>query len=203
MQPRDHWQKVYSGRAPTEVSWYRKHDPVSMKMIRKAAVPADAAIIDVGAGASTLVDDLLAAGYGNITLLDLSAAALAAAKSRLGPLSADLRWIEADVLGTALAKGAYDLWHDRAVFHFLASPDDRRAYVRQLLGALKPGGHLVMATFAEDGPSSCSGLETMRYSAQELHAELGSRFTLVAHEKDRHTTPSGVAQPFVYCLFRI
>jgi SAM-dependent methyltransferase len=174
-----------------------------MRMIRKAGVPASAAIIDVGAGASTLVDDLLAAGYGNVTLLDISAAALSAARMRLGQRSPDVRWIEADVLATALAQGGYDLWHDRAVFHFLASPDDRRAYVRQVLGALKTGGHLVMATFAEDGPSNCSGLETMRYSAHALHAEIGTRFTLVAHEKEPHTTPSGVVQPFVYCLFRI
>jgi SAM-dependent methyltransferase len=203
MQPRDHWQKVYTTKAPTELSWYQEHDALSVKFIREAGLAGGGAIIDVGGGSATLVDDLIAGGFNNLTILDLSGAALAAARMRLGPRSAAVRWIEADLLEASLAQGAYDLWHDRAVFHFLVSPEARGAYVRQVLRAVKPGGHLVVATFAEDGPLKCSGLETMRYSARGLHEEFGTRFTLVTHEKHTHVTPSGAAQSFVYCLFRL
>jgi ubiquinone/menaquinone biosynthesis C-methylase UbiE len=201
MQAKEHWQKVYTSKAPTEVSWFQEHAALSMKFIREAGVPAGAPIIDVGGGASRLAEDLLTDGYGNVTVLDISGAALAAARMRLGPRAADVRWIEADVLAAPLAEHGYDLWHDRAVFHFLTTPDQRRSYVRQALRAVKPGGYLIMATFAEDGPVKCSGLDTMRYAADELHAELGEGFTLLAHEKESHTTPSGSVQHFSYCLF--
>jgi ubiquinone/menaquinone biosynthesis C-methylase UbiE len=202
MQPREHWQKVYTTKAPTEVSWFQEHATLSMQLIRQAGVPPEAAIIDVGGGASRLVEDLIGDGRRNITVLDFSGAALAAARMLLGPDASDVKWIEADVLEAPLAEHAYDVWHDRAVFHFLVSPADRRKYVGQALRAVKPGGFLVMATFAEDGPLKCSGLETMRYTPDELKSELGDPFTLLAHERESHSTPSGNVQRFVYCLFR-
>jgi uncharacterized protein YndB with AHSA1/START domain/ubiquinone/menaquinone biosynthesis C-methylase UbiE len=200
--PKDHWENVYATKAPAEVSWFQEHASLSMKLIREAGVPRDAAIIDAGGGASRLADDLLDGGFANITVLDISGVALSAARARLGERATDVRWIESDLLGAPLAEHAYDLWHDRAVFHFMTSPDDRRAYVRQALRAIRPGGFLVAATFAEDGPTKCSGLSTARYSADELRAELGPEFTLLADEKESHTTPSGNVQRFVYCLFR-
>jgi SAM-dependent methyltransferase len=201
MKAKEHWESVYATKAPADASWFQEHANLSMELIRRAAVPRDAAIVDVGGGASKLVDDLLDDGYRNVTVLDLSGAALAAAKLRLGPRSADARWIEGDVLEAPFAEHSLDLWHDRAVFHFLTTPEQRRAYAGQALRAVRPGGRLVIATFAEDGPSKCSGLPTMRYSAAGLHAELGRPFTLLAHKNESHTTPSGSVQRFVYCLF--
>lgn len=202
MESKQHWEHVYATRAANEVSWFQEHAALSLKLIRDAGVPASASIIDVGGGASTLVDDLLAAGYGNVSVLDLSAAALAAARSRLGSRAAAVRWIEANVLEFDFPKHAYDVWHDRAVFHFLTGEEDRHAYVRAVLRAVKPGGLVIVATFAEDGPTQCSGLPVMRYSADELHAEFGEPFQLLGHERESHHTPSGKEQKFVYCFCR-
>ncbi len=171
-------------------------------LIRNTGMPLTARIIDVGGGASTLVDDLLDSGYSEITVLDLSATALAVARARLGPRAAAVRWLEADVLEADLPAYGYDVWHDRAVFHFLISPEDRRAYVRQVLRAVRPGGMVIVATFALDGPLQCSGLEVMRYDAESLHAEFGAPFTLLAHESEAHQTPAGKVQQFTYCLCR-
>ena len=161
-----------------------------------------AAIIDVGGGASTLVDDLLRDGYSNLTVLDLSAVALSAAKLRLGKSNTLVHWLEADVTHAALAVHSYDVWHDRAVFHFLTTPEERSAYVEQVLRSVKPGGHVIVATFAEDGPTQCSGLPVMRYRADQLHAEFGDPFVLLKHEKEEHHTPFGTIQKFVYCYCR-
>lgn len=201
-RPRDHWEQVYTTKAPAEMSWYQEHPVLSMELVRSARVHRDAAILDAGGGASTLVDDLVDAGFRNVTVLDISGAALAAARSRLGPGASGVRWIEADLLEAPLAENSFDLWHDRAVFHFLTLPEARRAYVRQMRRALRPGGHLIVATFAEDGPVKCSGLPAMRYSAAGLAAELGEGWTLLAEEKEDHATPSGNIQRFTYCLFR-
>jgi SAM-dependent methyltransferase len=138
-----------------------------------------------------------------VTVFDLSAAALAAARARLGPSAAAVRWIEGDILTASLPSLAFDVWHDRAVFHFLTSQEDRRAYVAQVLRAVKPGGHVIVATFAEDGPERCSGLPVMRYSAEALHAEFGPSFALMAQEREAHQTPAGAVQPFVYCYCRL
>jgi 2-polyprenyl-3-methyl-5-hydroxy-6-metoxy-1,4-benzoquinol methylase len=165
-------------------------------------VPRSAAIIDVGGGASTLVDDLLSDGRERITVLDLSAAALETAKARLGARGEKVQWVEANVLEADLPSNAFDVWHDRAVFHFLTSPQDRDAYVRKVLQAVKPGGLVIVATFAEDGPTKCSGLPVMRYTAGELHAEFGETFELLGHERETHHTPSGGEQKFVYCFCR-
>lgn len=202
MEPKAHWEHVYATKLPDSVSWFQQHADRSLRLIRQTGIPSSAAVIDVGGGASTLVDDLLDDGYSSITVLDLSAAALAAAKQRLGPRADRVTWIEADITAASLPVHAFDVWHDRAVFHFLTEPAQRAAYLRTLLGALKPGGHVVIATFAEDGPTRCSGLPVVRYSADQLHAELGPEFELLAQEREQHRTPSGSMQNFVYCCLR-
>jgi SAM-dependent methyltransferase len=202
MEPRRHWDRIWSSRPPETVSWFQAHAEQSLRLIRETGVPLSAPIIDVGGGASTLADDLLRIGCSALTVLDLSAAALAAARRRLGSHAGAIRWIEADITKVVLPVDAYDVWHDRAVFHFLTSPADRRAYVEAVLRAVKPGGHLIVATFAEDGPTRCSGLPVMRYRAEELHAQFGTPFTLLRHEKEEHRTPAGIIQKFVYCYCR-
>jgi ubiquinone/menaquinone biosynthesis C-methylase UbiE len=202
METKDHWEKVYATKAATEVSWFQPHAQLSLKLIHDAGVPASAAIIDVGGGASTLVDDLLAEGYEAVTVLDLSSSALAAAKTRLGGRASQVQWIEANALEAGLPAHAYDVWHDRAVFHFLTAEQDRRAYVQAVLRAVKPGGLVIVATFAQDGPTQCSGLPVMRYGAHELHAEFGEPFVLLGHERESHHTPAGNEQKFVYCFCR-
>ena len=165
-------------------------------------MPCSAAIIDVGGGASTLVDDLLANHYSAVTVLDLSAAALAEAQTRLGEVASRVQWLVGDITQIALPVHAFDVWHDRAVFHFLTRPEDRQAYVDTVLRAVKPGGHVIVATFAEDGPLECSGLPVMRYGPTELHAQFGAPFALVKHEREEHHTPFGTVQKFVYCYCR-
>lgn len=202
MQQKDHWEKVYSTKPTDGVSWYQEHADRSLDLIRGTGVRPDASIIDVGGGASTLVDDLLREGYASLTVLDLSGAALAAARTRLGQRASEVTWLEADITKVGLPAQAYDVWHDRAVFHFLTSEDDRKAYVETVLRAVKPGGHVIVATFAEDGPLQCSGLPVRRYSADELHAEFGQPFTLLRHQREEHHTPFGTVQKFVYCYCR-
>ena len=202
MRAKDHWEQVYVTTAVDEVSWFQAHANRSLRLIQATGVPFSASVIDVGGGASRLVDDLLQAGYSALTVLDISATALAAAKGRLGSRSSEVRWLEADVLELSLLPRSCDVWHDRAVFHFLTSPAERRAYVAAVLHAVKPGGNVIIATFAEDGPNECSGLSVMRYSAAQLHAEFGPGFTLVHHEREAHRTPAGKVQHFVYCCCR-
>src|SRR5574340_193505 len=202
MRAKDHWEKVYSTKATDAVSWFQPRADCSLGLISAAGVGRDASVIDVGGGASTLVDDLLANGFTNVTVLDLSAAALAAARERLGSRASGVRWIEADITSAELPANQFDVWHDRAVFHFLTAPEDRAAYVRAVFRSVKPGGHVIVATFAEDGPAQCSGLPVMRYRADELHAEFGESFSLLDHRKEAHHTPSGTVQQFVYCYCR-
>ena len=202
MQSKDHWEKVYTTKATDAVSWFQTHAGLSLDLIKATGVSCDAAIIDVGGGASTLVDDLLTNGYTDLTVLDLSASALAAARNRLGAKASNIRWIEADITKADLPANKFDVWHDRAVFHFLTTPEDRAAYVQAVFHSVKPGGHVIVATFAEDGPNQCSGLPVIRYRADELHAEFGESFSLLHHEKETHHTPSGTVQQFVYCYCR-
>lgn len=202
MQSREHWERVYRTKGPGRVSWFQEHARQSVELIRQTGAPTNAAIIDVGGGASTLVDDLLTEGYSNLTVLDLSAAALSAAQDRLGERAAGVSWLLGDVTRFDFPIHAYDVWHDRAVFHFLTTPQEREAYVRAVLRAVKPGGSVIVATFAEDGPEQCSGLPVMRYSADALHAEFGAPFTLLRHEREEHHTPFGTVQKFIYCLCR-
>lgn len=200
MNMSEHWDRVYHTKRTDEVSWFRPHLETSLALIAEAGVSADAPLIDVGGGASTLVDDLLAGGYRDVTILDVSAAALEAARARLGSRSSAVRWIAADVTRADLPAAHFQVWHDRAVFHFLTDPADRDRYVAQVRRSVAPGGHVVVATFGPDGPLRCSGLPTARYDAEALHAVFGADFAMVDHREERHHTPAGVDQQFVYCL---
>lgn len=202
MQSKEHWEHVYSTKATNAVSWYQEHADHSLRLIEQTGAPRTAALIDVGGGASTLVDDLIANNYEDITVLDISVAALDSAKARLGARANAVKWLTSDITKAELPASAFDIWHDRAVFHFLTAEADRLAYVQTVFRSVKPGGHVIVATFAEDGPLQCSGLPVMRYSASQLHAEFGDAFTLVAHEKEAHHTPFGTTQQFTYCYCR-
>lgn len=202
MQAKEHWEKVYASKPADSVSWFQLHADQSLRLIRETGVTPAAAIIDVGGGASTLVDDLLDSGYSSVSVLDLSGAALLAAQKRLGERANSVQWIEANITSAKLPRHTFDIWHDRAVFHFLTTPAERQAYVDGVMQAVKPGGHVIIATFAEDGPTQCSGLPVMRYSPGNLHAEFGNPFTLLRHEKEEHQTPFGSIQKFIYCYCR-
>ena len=198
-----HWDKIYREKAPEAVSWYRPHLETSLALIEKAAPERRLSIIDVGGGESTLVDDLLAHRYQNITVLDVSQTAIDVAKKRLGPAWEGVQWITADIVNGELPPKTYDVWHDRAVFHFLTAMDQRVAYVRQVARAVKPGGHVIVSTFGPEGPTKCGGLEVVRYDAMSLHAEFGVHFRLLDSIKELHTTPFGTTQQFLYCLCRV
>ena len=202
MDSKHHWQRVYTGKPVDAMSWHQATAARSVSIIRSVAPDLQTPIIDVGGGASVLADELLAAGYERLTVLDLAAAALDAARLRLGPLATRVRWLEDDVLSAELPAEGYGVWHDRAVFHFLTAPADRAAYVRQVRRSVRPGGFVLVATFADDGPERCSGLPVARYSARALHAEFGAEFDLIRSERDAHHTPDGAVQSFVYCLCR-
>ena len=197
-----HWNNVYATKPTDRVSWYQPHAEASLALIASAGLPPEAAIIDIGGGASTLVDDLLQAGYRNVSVLDIAAVALQKNRDRLGDAAARVHWIEGDITRMAFPDNAFDLWHDRAVFHFLTEAVDRQAYVRAASHAIKPGGHLIVATFAEDGPQQCSGLPVARYSAAALHAEFSQAFRLLETRYETHQTPFATAQRFVYCHWR-
>ncbi len=200
MDAQQHWEKVYHTKAPDQVSWFRPHLETSLALIERATqADLSASIIDVGGGASTLVDDLIARGYPNITSLDISQAALDAAQTRLGKAAESVRWLHANVLQTSLPARSFDVWHDRAVFHFLTTPQERLAYVSTVAAALKPGGHVIVSTFGPEGPLKCSGLDVVRYDAEALHAEFGTRFRLVESSQEWHVTPFGTRQQFLYC----
>jgi SAM-dependent methyltransferase len=195
-----HWEKVYGTQAPDQVSWFRPHLETSLAQIERSTQgDRSASIIDAGSGASTLIDDLIERGYRNITVLDISKTALDLAQERLGKaLSKSVRWLRADVTQAGLLPHSCDVWHDRAVFHFLTAPEDRAAYVRNVASAVKPGGHVIISTFGPDGPTQCSGLDTMRYDAEALREEFGPRFRLVESSKEFHDTPFGTRQQFLY-----
>lgn len=202
MERKAHWEAVYANKAPHTVSWYQPRAARSMELIGEAGVGTAARLLDVGGGASVLVENLLDAGYADVTVLDISGPALAVARSRLGERAGDVAWLEADITDVELPPAGLDLWHDRAVFHFLVDPGDRDAYVRTLQRALRPGGYAIIATFAEDGPEQCSGLKVQRYSPSQLREQLGEAFTLLVHEREEHVTPAGALQRFQYSLFR-
>lgn len=200
---KEHWEKVYQRLPPEAVSWYRAHLETSMELIERVAVGPSASIIDVGGGESTLVDDLLARGYEDVSVLDISETAIETSKQRLGPAASRVRWIAADVTSAAFECGAYDVWHDRAVFHFLATPEMRIAYVRNVARAVKTGGHVLVSTFGPQGPTKCSGLDVTRYDAEQLHGEFGAQFRPVESREEIHRTPTGGVQQFLYCLCRV
>lgn len=200
MDRENHWENVYTTKAVDAVSWFTPHLDSSLKMIDAAGLGPDAAIIDVGGGASTLVDDLLTLGYRYLTVLDISASALENSKQRLGE-TAYVNFIAADITNVSLPEHSFDLWHDRAVFHFLTSPEDRRRYIDNLKRSLKPNGHVIIATFAEDGPLKCSGLDVERYDIEKLANTLGSDFELADHLRETHKTPFDTTQSFLYARF--
>jgi SAM-dependent methyltransferase len=202
MRAREHWDSVYERRDPRQVSWYRPHLEQSLRFIEAAGLGASAAVLDVGGGASTLVDDLLDRGYQDVTVLDVSEKALATAQTRLGARATGVHWLVGDITEIALAPASCDFWHDRAVFHFLLERDDRRRYVEAIGKALKPGGHLLLATFGPEGPTKCSGLDVVRYGPAALMLELGDAFQEVESLTEIHATPSGAPQQFTYCYCR-
>lgn len=199
MDMQTHWERIYSQKAPDQVSWYRRHLETSLAFIEQAADARSASIIDVGAGECTLVDDLLARGYRNITVLDISQTAIKAKRRRLGKASGHIHWLVADITRVELEPAAYDVWHDRAVFHFLTAARDRTAYVRQVARAVRRGGHVIVSAFGPQGPTKCSGLGVVRYDAESLHGEFGPRFRLIGSSIELHQTPFGTTQQFVYC----
>ena len=203
MSEQEHWEAVHGQKPPDQASWYQPHLERSIQIIENARLPLNAAIIDVGGGASTLVDDLLARGYTHVTVLDLSATAIASARKRLGSRADLVTWIVADITRADLPEHHFDFWHDRAVFHFLNDPAARRRYVTAVQRALKPGGHIVVATFGPSGPERCSGLEVVRYSPDGLHAEFGHTFEKISDSTEVHVTPWGSEQEFVYCYCRM
>ena len=203
MSVKDHWEAVYARRAPDQVSWFRPHLERSLAFIERAGLTRDAAIIDVGGGPSTLVDDLLARGYTNVTVLDISATAIDTAKARLGERASQVRWVVGDVTELDLGTNSYDFWHDRAVFHFLRDQAVRRRYVAAVRRAVKPEGHVLVATFGPEGPERCSDLEIVRYDADTLHNEFGAEFRKVDSVIEVHRTPRRAEQQFVYCYCRL
>lgn len=196
-----HWESIYATRNAHEVSWYQIRPDTSLRLIAELGIGPGDAVIDIGGGASSLVDHLLELGFGDLTVLDISSAALAAVQARLGARAEAVRWLAGDI--TRLKpQGPFRLWHDRAVFHFLTEAADRQAYVTTLAAALPVGSHAIIATFAEDGPERCSNLPVRRYRPEQLAAELGAGFTLVESLRETHVTPAQGQQKFVYCCFR-
>jgi SAM-dependent methyltransferase len=196
-----HWDGVYGSKAEDAVSWFQETAETSLELLDRLALPAGTRLVDVGGGASRLVDELLVRGGCEVTVLDVAAAGLARAQSRLGPAAAEVTWVVADVTDWQ-PEQTYDVWHDRAVFHFLVDEDDRRHYVRTLRSALRVGGHVVVATFAVDGPEQCSGLPVVRYDAASLARALGPGWDQVASRRQVHRTPWGGEQPFTWLLLR-
>jgi len=198
-----HWEKVYQTKAPDAVSWYRPHLETSIALIERTGAGHSSAIIDVGGGESTLADDLLARGYQNITVLDISETAIDVCKNGMGTAAGRIHWLVADVTRTELDTHAYDVWHDRAVFHFLTEPEQRAAYVRNVGRSVKRDGHVIVSTFGPEGPKKCSGLDVVRYDADSLHDQFGARFRLVDSSKELHRTPFGTTQQFLYCYCKV
>ncbi len=200
MSKKQHWENVYQTKSSTNVSWYAPHLERSLELIARAADRPDARIIDIGGGASTLVDDLIERGYRAITVLDLSQQALSLARARLGPDASGVTWLAADVTSVQLPEASFDVWHDRAVFHFLTDREARRRYVDNVKRSVRPEGHVIVATFGPQGPERCSGLDVVRYEADALHGEFGTAFLKVDSMREIHTTPWGAEQEFVYCF---
>jgi len=201
MERKAHWETVYQTKSPLEVSWYQREPEISLALIERAGVGPEDAIIDVGGGASVLVDRLLARGFERLAVLDVSAKALTLARERLGERARKVEWFEADVTSFS-SPHRFRLWHDRAVFHFLTDPSDRQAYVNSLSNTLEPGGHLIIATFAIGGPTKCSGLDICQYDAARMSVELGSGFELLDEVAETHLTPAGKEQRFIFLHYR-
>ena len=198
-----HWDTVYGGKAPDQLSWFQLQPEPSLQLVQQRASSPKAQIIDVGGGTSLLVDALLSLGYKHLTVLDLSERALATVQQRLAVQAADVIWLAGDVRSIALPHQAYDIWHDRAVFHFLVDPADRQRYAEQVTHSLRPGGDLILATFAEDGPERCSGLLVLRHSTESLQQVFGQQMELQHQQRITHVSPSGVEQKFLYTVWKL
>jgi 2-polyprenyl-3-methyl-5-hydroxy-6-metoxy-1,4-benzoquinol methylase len=196
-----HWENVYRTKGERDVSWFQETPEISLDLIHATAATPEAAIIDIGGGASRLVGALLGEGFRAVTVLDVSAAALEASKVRLGPTGANVHWIVSDVT-TWTPQATYDVWHDRAAFHFLTDPKDRAAYAARVLQAVRPGGHVIIGTFAPDGPERCSGLPVVRHDGASLAQLLGPHFALLESRSHAHQTPMGATQRFQFSRFR-
>jgi SAM-dependent methyltransferase len=201
MDRQTHWQTVYTSKGESEVSWFQDSPHPSIDLIALTGAARDAAIVDIGGGASRLVDAMMDAGYTDLSILDLSEAALVAARARLGQRASKVRWIATDVTMWEPER-TYDVWHDRAALHFLAAPSDQAAYVKCLGRALRRGGHAIIGSFAPDGPEKCSGLPVIRHDAASLGTLLGERFTLIDSRRHDHVTPWGATQRFQFSTFR-
>jgi len=203
MNAQTHWERIYTEKAPDAVSWYRPHLEKSLSLIEQFAPGKSASIIDVAGGESTLVDDLLARGYENVTVLDISQAAIDVSRRRLGAASDRVSWLVADITRFELGTSEFDVWHDRAVFHFLTEESDRTAYVHQVARSVRRRGHVIVSTFGPEGPMKCSGLDVVRYDAESLHREFGVHFQLLESANELHQTPFGTIQQFLYCHCRL
>ena len=202
MNQKDHWQQVYSTKMTEKLGWYKPHLQTSLNWIKELGLAAEAPIIDVGGGSSTLVDDLLGAGHQSITVLDISDRALCTVRERLGEKAKLVTWINNDITSVVLPNHHYELWHDRAVFHFLTEADQQRKYLENLLEALRPCGHLIIGTCASEAQPKFIGLPVQRYNLKQLTHTLGAEFELVRHHKEEHLTPGVVVQMYLYCHFR-
>ncbi len=201
MNRKSHWNDAYEGKSESTVSWFQKKPECSLELINHSGVPRSGTLIDVGGGASLLVDYLIRDGFTDITVLDISHVALCTAQARLGERKKLISWIEADITLFQTTE-QFDLWHDRAVFHFLTQASERKRYINLLHQSIKPGGHVIIATFAIGGPKKCSGLNIVQYDATKLSQELGEIFTLIEQKDELHITPSGHKQAFGYYHFK-
>jgi ubiquinone/menaquinone biosynthesis C-methylase UbiE len=201
MDTQAHWEHIYGTKAPTEVSWFSPRLETSLALVEHLGLDRSASIIDVGGGESTLVNDLIGRGYRDVTVMDISRCAIERAKKIFDSGSQQVTWLVADITKADLPAQSYELWHDRAVFHFLTEPEQRVSYIERVLHAVKSGGHVIVSTFGPEGPTKCSGLDVVRYDATSLHTEFGRRFRLLDSSQELHETPFGTAQQFVYCHF--
>jgi SAM-dependent methyltransferase len=202
MSRKEHWEQVYSSKPADRLGWYKPRLQTSLDWISALGLEPDTPVIDIGGGASTLIDDLLGQGFSAITVLDIAEPALALLRTRLGDKAAVVNWLCGDITSMELPEDAFGLWHDRAVFHFLTEASDRERYKVNLTRSLRSGGHLIIGTFAPEAPPKCSGLPVQRYDLELLCDTLGDEFELQRHRKEMHITPGGVEQMYLYCEFR-
>ncbi len=203
MDNKRHWEKVYDTKAPEAVSWYAPHLETSLNLIHQASTDKSSAIIDIGGGESTLVDDLLFEGYEDISVLDISQKAIDVARARIGERADTVHWYCADITQATLPQNYFDVWHDRAVFHFLTEEAQRASYVEQVMRSVKHGGYVIMSTFGPEGPEKCSGLDVVRYDSENLHEQFGKTFKLIKSSTELHQTPMGATQQFLYCFCKM
>lgn len=200
---KSHWEKIYNSKSESDFSWHSEHLETSLQMIRAATAGNQAAkIIDVGGGTSRLIDDLLKENFTDLTLLDTSGKALGQVRQRIGEKARNVNFIESDILNSTLQEKYFDVWHDRAVFHFLTKAVDRQQYINVLRHSLRPGGTVIIATFGKAGPEKCSGLEVSRYDANGIQTLFGNDFDLLQSKGEIHLTPWGAPQEFIYCMCR-